>query len=257
MSVNYDEIIALVRQADDIIFDEKALSHVEEKGLADYVTFVDVGVQHFLQKELAARYPEIAFMGEEDGENRLHPEGSCWILDPIDGTTNLIHHFNKSAVALGLWEKGQIVFGVVYNPFTKEVWRAVRGEGAYYNDERISVSKAQDLGHSLLSFGTGPYHKELADENFRRVRNIYMECQDIRRSGCAAIDLCFVACGKTEGFFEITLKPWDYAAGSIILEEAGGVITDWNGEPIRFDRDSSVCAACCEKIHGDLLGYLK
>ncbi|MBR1757409.1 MAG: inositol monophosphatase [Lachnospiraceae bacterium] len=257
MSVNYEEIIALVKQADDIIFDEKALSHVEEKGLADYVTYVDLGVQHFLQRELAARYPEIAFMGEEDGENQLHPEGSCWILDPIDGTTNLIHHYNCSAISLGLWEKGQIIFGVVYNPFTKEIWTATRGGGAFYNGKKIAVSKAQDMGHCLLAFGTGPYQKELADENFRKLKSIYMVCQDLRRSGSAAIDLCYVASGKTEGFFEIALKPWDYAAGSIILEEAGGVITNWKGEPVTFDRGGTVCSACCKKIQDELLELLK
>ena len=257
MSVNYQEIIKLVQETDRIIFDEAAVGHVIEKGLADYVTYVDLGVQHFLQKELADRYPEIAFMGEEEGENHLHPEGSCWILDPIDGTTNLIHHYNHSAISLGLWEKGQIVFGVVYNPFTKETYWAVRGEGAYCNGKKLAVSKAQDLGHCLLNFGTGPYQKELAPENFRRLQAIYMVCQDIRRSGSAALDLCYVASGKCEGFFEITLKPWDYAAGSVILEEAGGVITNWQGEPVTFHKGGTVCASCCEKVQKDLLGYLR
>lgn len=253
--MDYQEVIALVKEAEHIIFDEESVSHIITKGLADYVTYVDLGVQHFLQEALAARYPDIAFMGEEEGQNTLHPESRCWILDPIDGTTNLIHHYNCSAISLGLWEKGEIIFGVVYNPFTKETFWAVKGEGAFLGEQPIHVSSAASMETSLFNFGTGPYQKELAPHNFELLQRIYAKCQDIRRSGSAALDLCYVASGRCEGFFEITLKPWDYAAGSLILTEAGGTITDWNGASIPFDHGSSI-AATNSKIHSLLLTEL-
>ena len=152
--------------------------------------------------------------------------------------------------------KGEIVFGVVYNPFTKETFWAAKGQGAYLNDKPIHVSPAAEMGNCLFNFGTGPYQKELAPQNFAILQKIYAKCQDIRRTGAASIDLCYVAAGRCEGFFEITLKPWDYAAGSVILTEAGGKITDWSGNPVPFDHGSSI-AATNGHIHDMLLAELK
>ncbi|WP_343209946.1 inositol monophosphatase family protein [Anaerolentibacter hominis] len=250
--MNYQQVIDLVKEAESIIFDEKALNHVISKGLADYVTYVDLGVQHFLQEKLASLYPDIAFMGEEDGQNQLDPSGSCWILDPIDGTTNLIHHYHHSAISLALYQNGAIVFGAVYNPFTKELFLAQAGYGAYLNGEPIHVSNVVTLEQSLINFGTAPYQKELAPKNFAIVQSVYEKCQDIRRSGSAALDLCYVACGRSDAFFEMTLKPWDYAAGSLILTEAGGKVTDWDGAPLQFAQACSV-AGSNGKIHARLL----
>lgn len=255
--INYDEVIALVKQTDSLIFDEEATGHVLKKGMDDYVTYVDLGVQHFLKKELHDRYPDIAFMGEEEGETVLHPEGLCWILDPIDGTTNLIHHMNLSAVSLGLWDKGRIVFGVVYNPFTKETFSAVRGQGAYYNGKPIRTSTETDMKKCLISFGSSPYDRSFADRTFEIIKNIYLDCREIRRLGAASLDLCYIAAGKTEGYYEMALKPWDYAAGSVILEEAGGIVTTMEGEPLAYEHGGSILAAANGTVYDKLKEYMK
>lgn len=257
MNIDHEKVIELVKSTDNIIFDEDLLSRVDEKGFANYVTAVDTSVQHYLEEELARLYPDIALMGEEEGEDVLHPEKACWILDPIDGTANLMHHYNLSAVSLGLWEKGQIIFGVVYNPFTKELFSAAKGQGAYMNGKRINTSGLEHISQCIFDFGTGPYRKDLADENFGKLTEIFKACQDIRRTGSAALDLCYTACGRCDGFFEISLKPWDYAAGSIILEEAGGVISDWKGDPVTYDKGCSVCAACSDAVQKEILNYLR
>ena len=147
----------------------------------------------------------------------------------MDGTTNLIHDFRNSAVSLGLCDKGEMVCGVVYQPFSGEVFHAVRGEGACLNQKPIHVSSAASMAESLISIGTTPYEHEYADRNFEIFKKVFLDCQDIRRIGSAAIELCFVACGRLEAFFEMNLKPWDYAAGLLIIEEAGGSVTDFEG----------------------------
>ncbi len=144
----------------------------------------------------------------------------CWILDPVDGTTNLIHRFRHSAVSLALAEGGQILFGVVYNPYSGECFTARRGGGAFCNGSPIRVSGADRLADSLLSVGTVPGRRELADTAFRQMRALYDPCQDVRRTGCASLDLCWVACGRLEGYVELSLQPWDYAAG--MLHRGGG-----------------------------------
>ncbi len=252
----FEDVVRLVKSTDRIIFDEAAAHRVITKGAADYVTFVDLGVQHYLEKELHSLFPSIAFMGEEEGESVLHQESACWILDPIDGTTNLIHDYRCSSISLGLWDKGQIVFGVVYQPYTKEVFTAQKGKGAYLGETRLKVSAAASLGESLLSFGTAPYHRELSPRTFALLPRVFAKCQDIRRSGSAAVDLCGVAAGRTDGFFELFLKPWDYAAGSLIVKEAGGTVTDWQGEALSFAQGSSVLATN-GKLHEPLLNEIR
>lgn len=228
-TIHIPEILELICQTKRIIFDETAVSSVREKGAADYVTRVDTGVQDFLQKELAGRYPEIGFIGEEQKQTVHDPKGSYWILDPIDGTTNLIHHYRMSAVSLGLYEKGKMTFGAVYNPFQQEMFTAAEGEGAYLNGERIQVSAVTDLSYALVAYGSSPYEKERSRELFSLFERIFLKCADFRRSGSAALDLCYIACGRQEAYLEQNLKPWDYAAGGLILKEAGGQIETWQG----------------------------
>lgn len=228
-TIKISEVLELIYRTKDIIFDEDAVSSVKVKGAADYVTRVDVGVQDFLQKELAARYPEIGFIGEEQEQSCRSPEKSYWILDPIDGTTNLIHHYRMSAVSLGLYEKGEITFGAVYNPFSGEMYTASAGEGAYLNGKQIRVSAIDDISYALVAYGSSPYEKERSRELFPVFERIFLSCADFRRSGSAALELCYVACGRHEVYLEQNLKPWDYAAGALILKEAGGRIETWQG----------------------------
>lgn len=244
-TVDINEIKGLVRAADSIIFDEKAVSDIKVKGAADYVTGVDLRVQDFLQKELFARYPAIGFIGEEKERFCADPEGSYWILDPIDGTTNLIHHYRMSAVSLGLYEKGKMTFGAVYNPFSGEMFTAAAGQGACLNGERIHASAACSLADALVAYGSSPYEKERAHELFALYEKIFLHCADFRRSGSAALDLCYVACGRQDAYLEQNLKPWDYAAGALILKEAGGTAGTWKkGERLPFLENADVLAAC-------------
>lgn len=245
------EIIELVKKTKTFVDNRAMADHVKVKGLADYVTQVDTNIQNFLARELSRIAPEIQFLGEEEG---LHEMGSdtYWILDPIDGTTNLIHDYQHSTVSLGLYSKGEIVLGIIYDPFREDVYYARKGGGSFLNGKQIHVSGAKTLSETIVAFGTAPYQKELAEENFRRLERVYAKSQDIRRTGSAALDLAYVACGRTGGFFEIRLQPGDFAAGMLLVTEAGGKITDFEGNPLNLLRPGSVLATNGE-IHEELL----
>jgi myo-inositol-1(or 4)-monophosphatase len=227
--VDQQELIALLRQCREIVMDKFAVRDVTEKGLADYVTAVDFHVQEFLGRELSQRWADIQLLSEEKSQEGLDFSKPCWILDPIDGTNNLIHDFKESAVSLALWDGEQLVFGAVYNPFTDELYHAAKGEGAYLNDTPIHVSSRPDLLHSLMIVGTSPYYKERAKEVFDLIRRVFERSEDIRRGGSAALEICKVACGRADGYLEKTLKPWDYAGGMMVLLEAGGTATNFEG----------------------------
>lgn len=240
MNINYQKIIELVLSTKDLILNTEKANQITVKGLADYVTQVDLSIQSYLVNALAHTYPEIQFLGEEGCQKELDWSRPVWILDPIDGTTNLIHDYQNSCVALGLWDGKQLVFGCVYNPFHNELYHAVRGDGAYLNGCRISVSDRPSLSRSLILVGTSPYEKDRADDVFGKIKHVYLASEDIRRSGSAALDFCTVACGRADGFFEYNLKPWDYAAGSVILEEAGGRFTNPLGDSVFPGKNSDV-----------------
>lgn len=253
--MNYNEIIELVHSTRSIIFNEEMAHAVTVKGAADYVTKVDVAVQEFMRKELKRRTPDILLLSEEQENTSLDVQKSCWILDPIDGTTNLIHDYQMSAVSLGLYEHGQITFGVVYNPFTEETFHAVRGQGACLNGKSVCVSHRKDFGTCVISLGSSPYEKDKAAMLFPIFQKVFMETADFRRSASAALDLCYVAAGRVDGFFEYNLKPWDYSAGSLIIEEAGGIITDWDGCALPYLQNSSIITATPE-IYEKLKAFL-
>ena len=164
------ELEALLRQARSIFVDETALADVTVKGRANFVTRCDTGVQHFLQKELGARWPEIQFLGEEDGCAEPDPSGRVFVLDPVDGTANLMHHFGHSAISLALVQDGAPVLGLVYDPFRDEMFRARRGGGAFCNGQPIHVSTAPSLARSVIAIGTSPYDRQFTDVNFSAFR---------------------------------------------------------------------------------------
>lgn len=248
------EVIALVKSAKVYVENREMAGHVKVKGLADYVTQVDMSIQKYLSEELARLAPEIGFLGEESGLQEMSGD-TFWILDPIDGTTNLIHDYQHSAISLGLYRKGEIVMGVIYDPFREEVFCAEKGKGAYLNGKPIHVSEADVLGETIIAFGTAPYDKELGPENFLRVQKVFEKSQDIRRTGSAAIDLAYVACGRTGGFFEVRLSPWDFAAGKLLVEEAGGKVTAFSGAKLELLKRGSVLATN-GRIHEELKALL-
>ncbi|MBR6407494.1 MAG: inositol monophosphatase [Clostridia bacterium] len=238
--MDFERIIELVKNSGRMV---KNLAHDEYntrlKGQSDFVTAADIAVSKYLKKELKSEAPHVGFLSEEEGGRLTDP---CWILDPVDGTANLVYGLNMSSVSLGLYVGGRVVFGVVYNPFSGECFTAEEGKGAFLNNSRIAVSK-RDISQSIVEFGAGSTHKENADISFAVAKDIFMHCVDIRRICSSALDLCFIASGRIDGYFEFVLKPWDVAAGSLILSEAGGRITDMNGRAIDLSRKTSVVAS--------------
>lgn len=248
------DIIELLKRTKPFVENRERASHIKVKGPADYVTKVDTDIQNFLAKELGRLAPEIQFMGEEEGLHEMSGD-TYWILDPIDGTTNLIHDYQHSVVSLGLYDKGEITLGVIYDPYRGDVYYAQKGKGSFLNGNPIHVSDAAALDETIISIGTSPYDRELAEENFKRIQRVFDKSQDIRRTGTAALDLAYVACGRTGGFFEPRLSPWDFAAGMLLVTEAGGRVTNFAGEPLNLLKRGGVVATN-GKVHEELMGLL-
>ena len=238
-----DEIVAVVRKCGDIIlFADGAERNVSSKeGRANFVTKYDVAVQAYLEEELLKILPEAVFIGEEGEHSKAIGEGYAFIVDPIDGTTNFIKNYHRSCVSVGLALHGTMEIGVVYNPYNNEMFYAQRERGAFLNGQPLHVSSNQ-LEEGLVCFGTSPYYAELIDQTFDLVKTLHKASLDVRRSGSAALDLCDIASGRCELFFECRLSPWDYAAGSLIVQEAGGRISRMDGTEISLDKGCSVLA---------------
>ena len=249
--MDIQKIIALVKKTKSFVDNRERAGHIKVKGPADYVTQVDTDIQGFLAKELGNLFPEIQFLGEEEGLHEMTGD-TYWILDPIDGTTNLIHDYQHSVVSLALYEKGEITLGVIYDPFREDVYYAEKEKGSFLNGMPIHVSDAETLAGTIVAIGTSPYDRELAKENFERIERVFEKSQDIRRTGSAAMDLAYVACGRTGGFFEPRLSPWDFAAGMLLVAEAGGQVTDFAGKPLNLLKRGSVVASN-GKVHDELL----
>ncbi len=202
---------------------------IEYKGEIDLVTEVDRGCEELLVKGLKGSFPEHDFLAEE---NLYESLGSShkWIIDPLDGTTNFAHGFPWFAVSIALEVNGEVVLGVVYHTMMDEMFTAVKGGGAFVNGRRISVSRRSPLRGSLLASGF-PYDSATDRENnFAHFVNFQMHARGIRRAGAAALDLAYVAAGRLDGYWEAKLKPWDVAAGQLLVKEAGGVVTGFSGE---------------------------
>lgn len=247
-------IIALLKRTKPFVENRELAGNIKVKGPADYVTKVDTDIQNFLAEELGRLAPEIQFLGEEEGLHEMSGD-TYWILDPIDGTTNLIHDYQHSVVSLGLYDKGEITLGVIYDPYRDDVYYAQKGKGSFLNGNPIHVSDAAALDETIISIGTSPYDRELAEENFKRIQRVFDKSQDIRRTGTAALDLAYVACGRTGGFFEPRLSPWDFAAGMLLVTEAGGRVTNFAGEPLNLLKRGGVVATN-GKVHEELMGLL-
>lgn len=240
------EALEIVLAAGRELTGRRGADHIKEKGHTDYVTEVDVRVQQFIFRELSKIDPGAQFLGEEKDNSGVDMNGRVWILDPVDGTTNFIHDFQHSVVSLACSERGRITSGIVYDPYRRECFEAQEGRGAFLNKKPVSVSKAAELSQCLIAVGTSPGHRERAEESFRKMRAVYDQCQDIRRVGSAALELCYVACGRLDGFFEERLKLWDYGAAGLILREAGGWI----------QADERQVAAGTPGIREELLGLV-
>ncbi|MBO5511417.1 MAG: hypothetical protein J6B24_06780 [Clostridia bacterium] len=211
-----------------------------KEGSANFVTAYDVKVQEFLKAELTKIFPDAHFFAEEDGESRQTiGAGYTFIIDPIDGTTNFMCGYDHSAVSVGLLLDGQPLFGGIYDPYRDEYYCAVKGQGATRNGQPIQAS-TRPVTRGIVSIGSAPYRKDTLSETVKEMTyELFHTFADFRRSGSAALDICHVACGRLDAFCEPVLSPWDYAAGSVILSEAGGISTNFAGKPLDLSAPSS------------------
>ena len=226
---------------------------VRLKGEKDLVTEMDQTVQDLIEDRIRGLYPGHGILAEE-GLDEAGSSDHLWIVDPLDGTTNYAHGFPVFSVSIGVLDQGEPLCGVVYNPFAGECFTALRGEGSFLNGFPIRVSSTPDLEHSLLATGF-PYNiRHTADTNLDYFGRFALLCQGIRRCGSAALDLCSVACGRIDGFWEMGLKSWDITAGVLMVTEAGGQVTDFDGKPIFTDGSRTL--ASNRLLHEEMIQVL-
>lgn len=253
ISIDYDRIIEAVKSTKSIVLDESLRNQIKMKGEADYVTEVDLQISNYLKKELLIITPEIGFMSEEDEKEFV---STRWILDPIDGTTNLVYGYNICSVSLALCVNEVIEFGVVYNPFNDDLFVGFRGNGAFYNGKKLPAISDRELKNCLIEFGAGSTGKQHADTAFEIAKTVFKSCLDLRRICSSALTICYVASGRINGYFEKELKPWDYAAAGLILRECGGQMSDWSGQEIKYILPTSlVCGS--KKAYDFLLSTIQ
>ena len=237
-----DQIIEIAKEAGEIMLLAKRPKIMEKAGHANFCTETDEKIQAFLIGKLKDVLPEAEFLGEEDGQDVFSSKmsrGYCFVIDPIDGTSNYIYEYRPSVVSIGLLKDGKPYMAVVYNPYDEMMFSAVSGQGAYLNGERIMSSEAP-LKDSLTVFGTAPYYVELQEKTFDIAKKLLPLCVDLRRSGTAAWDMCCVAMGRCSLYFELKIQLWDYAAAALIAQEAGCMVTDTEGAPLSYRGPSSV-----------------
>lgn len=232
---------------------------IDKKGAIDLVTEVDVAVERMFRALVAERFPDHVVLGEElqqDDLLRRTAPGYCWVFDPIDGTTNFAHGLPIFCASLGLELDGETIVAAVYDPTRRELFTAERGQGARLNGERITVTTADTVIDSLLVTGF-PYDVQRPETGEALVAlfgHFLGRSRAVRRLGSAALDLCYVAAGRFDGFYESSLKPWDSCAGALIVEEAGGRVTDWRGT--RFQSRMAPVLATNGRIHDAMLELL-
>jgi len=224
------------------------------KGVVNLVTEMDLLSEKFIVSLIRLRYPQHRFLAEEKTSEE-GPSPYRWVIDPLDGTTNYAHGYPVFCVSIALEKDGRVVLGVVYDPMRDELFVAEKGKGARCNGRKIHVSSTPGLSRSLLATGF-PYDlRESLANNFDHFRNFSFRVHAVRRAGSAALDLCYVAAGRFDGFWEMKLGPWDFAAGSLMVEEAGGKVTDFQGGPARVGGRNVL--ASNGKIHREMIKVLK
>ena len=227
---------------------------VEEKGRGDLVSVVDRRSEEVIRRVLLEKFPDHAVLGEEFGRAGGQREFE-WVIDPLDGTANFVHGLPQFAVSIALLKSGKPEVGVVYNPVSDEWFSAARGQGAQLNGRRLRVNMLRDAGRAFVGTGFPFKSPELLPLQYRFVEAALQEFSDVRRLGSAALDLCFVACGRLDAFFEMGLNPWDMAAGLLVAQEAGAIATDFREGHEILARGEVVCANV--HLHRVLMRQLK
>jgi len=249
-----DFAIRVARDAGRLLRDRMGTRlDVTHKGAIDLVTDVDLASEQLIRDAIATHYPRHQVLAEEGGLNEVTSEYR-WIVDPLDGTTNYAHGYPVFCVSIALEHRGEVALGVVYDPMRDELFSAERGAGAALNNRPIRVSQTSELIRSILSTGF-PYDITTSSlNNLDHWANFAMNAQALRRDGAAAIDLCYVGCGRFDGFWELNLGAWDVAAGALIVEEAGGRVSDFAGN--RFSVYKPEALASNGLIHQRMIDVL-
>lgn len=244
----------ILLEASDMLANSLGAAHqVKRKGPVDLVTEMDLACEKFLKQNLEKKYPNIHFFGEEEGGNTWK-EGLVWVVDPLDGTTNYANAIPHFSISLALCEDGEPIMGVVAAPMSKDIYCAIKGGGATLNGKKISVTSETNIGSALCATGF-PYDRTSIESILKRLEVVLKHAQGVRRFGSAALDLCYVARGLYSFFWEETLKPWDIAAGILLVNEAGGKTTKYDGSPLELD--SMELLASNSFLHNQIIELLK
>jgi myo-inositol-1(or 4)-monophosphatase len=227
---------------------------IQFKGQADLVTVADKESEALVIRRILECYPNHSILAEESGLSNSGSSEYKWIIDPLDGTTNFAHQYPFYSVSIGFEHRGEVLCGAVYDPHRDELFSASKGGGSFLNGKQLHVSQVERLSGSLLTTGFPYNFRQKIDTAMGQFRDFMINTQAIRRGGSAALDLCYVAMGRCDGFWELDLHPWDTAAGRVIAEEAGARITDFRGTP--FSIYSKEIVASNAKIHAEMLGVL-
>lgn len=248
--------IKIANEVGDFILEERksfSTSDVKYKGKNDLVSYVDTEAEKMIVSKLSEVFPEAGFITEEKTINKVGEEYN-WIIDPLDGTTNFIHGLPLYSTCIGLMKGNEVLLGVVYEINKDECFYATKGNGAFCNGKQISVTAANSIDESLFATGFPIHNFEKLDQYLTILNELMKNAHGLRRMGSAAVDLAYVACGRCEGFFEYNLNPWDVAAGTLIVEEAGGFVTDFKGGSDHIFGREIIAAG---PVHQELLSLVK
>ena len=249
--------IKAAKEAGKIILSyySKNVNAISKGSTYNLVTKADIASENKIISIIKDKFPGHSILTEESGEE-IHKSDYCWVIDPLDGTNNFYHKFPMFCVSIALYKKGKPLIGVVFDPLKKELFYAEKNEGAFLNNKKIKVSGTNKLSKSLLALGFYYERGALMRKSLDQMKRFFYEdVHGIRRAGSAALDICYTACGRFDGYWELYLNPWDYAAGSLIVMEAGGRITDTQGQKYSLMMKNIV--ASNGKIHKDMIRVLK
>lgn len=239
------------RAAGGVLLDWAGRFSAREKGPSDLVTEADLAAQEVIRERLLAAFPQHGFLAEEQNANFASQEdGLRWIVDPLDGTMNYVHGVPNYAVSIALEQRGELLVGTVFDPVNRECFTAARGQGAWLDGRRLSVSKVGELAQALVA-ASFPARVERNDREIADFIEVTIRAQGTRRMGSSALNLCYVAAGRFDGYWSTSTKTWDIAAGALLVAEAGGVITHYGGGPLDLARPQFIAAAT-PKLHDEL-----
>ncbi len=243
----HDQLISdagrIARSAGDLILKMSSRERqISYKSARDMVTEVDRASEEHIVSKINRLYPQHEILAEEGGASTPTDSSYKWIIDPLDGTTNFVHGFPVFAVSIGVEFENELIAAAVYDPIRKELFTAGMKRGAFLNDEPISVSQTQELGKSLLATGFSYFNDDYFQLNMELWASIYGKTQGLRRAGAAALDLAWLACGRLDGLWEFNLKPWDIAAGALLVVEAGGLVSGPSGDALDLSAGHIIAA---------------